>query len=257
MNIRETEAIVLRTFKLAEADKIVVCFTKKYGLIRGVAKGARRLKSRFGAGLEPFTLISLSFHEKEGVELLTIRQVEIVHSFFNLANRTEMVAGLEYLSELAIEFVPPHQADEKFYRMMKACLMAVNKAPEHWHALGRYFEIWSLKLSGFLAELDKCSSCGRDLAISGEGRVHATPEFLLRCEACAKGGEMKLKFDVFNLIRAARREPPESWAKQFVNANSSTQENILRLTRALIERHLERRPRGITMPAGNIYNIAS
>lgn len=244
MILKETEAIVLRTFKLAEADKIAVFLTKRYGLVRGVAKGARRLKSRFGASLEPFTLISLSFHEKEGRELLSIRNTEIIRSYFSLAGENEAVAGLEYLSELAIEFAPPHQPDERFYRMMKACLVAVAEAPNRWHALVRYFEIWALRLSGFLADLDACGACGRNLSPVGQGQVYATPEFILRCEACASRTELKLNPDVYTLIRAARREPPQGWAERFIGARQQSQDSIALMTRALVQRHLERRPRG-------------
>jgi DNA repair protein RecO (recombination protein O) len=60
MGLVETQAIVLQTYKLADADKIVLCMTEKSGLVRGVARGARRLKSKFGASLEPFTLINLT-----------------------------------------------------------------------------------------------------------------------------------------------------------------------------------------------------
>ncbi len=66
MQIRETEAFILRTYNLAEADKIVVCFSKEIGVLRGVAKGARRLKSKFGASLEPYTHVVLTLYEKEG-----------------------------------------------------------------------------------------------------------------------------------------------------------------------------------------------
>ena len=59
----DSEAIVLRTYDLAEADKIVVCLTREAGVVRAVARGARRLKSRFGGGLEPFTLIRLSYYD--------------------------------------------------------------------------------------------------------------------------------------------------------------------------------------------------
>jgi len=62
MKLVTTDAIVLRSYNLAEADRIVVCLTRSVGLVRAVAKGARRMKSRFGAALEPFTLIRLSFH---------------------------------------------------------------------------------------------------------------------------------------------------------------------------------------------------
>ena len=85
MALVQTEAIVLRTYNLAEADRIVLCLTRNAGLVRGVARGARRLKSRFGAALEPFTLISLTFHEKENRELVTLSQTEILKSHFDLA----------------------------------------------------------------------------------------------------------------------------------------------------------------------------
>ena len=80
MGIVETQAIVLQTSKLADADKIAVCMTEKAGLVRGVARGARRLKSKFGAGLEPFTLIRLTYFEKESRELVSLNYADIVAS---------------------------------------------------------------------------------------------------------------------------------------------------------------------------------
>ena len=77
MKLVTTDAIVLRAYNLAEADRIVLCLTRSSGLVRAVAKGARRMKSRFGAALEPFTLIKLSFHEKEHRELVTVSSAEI------------------------------------------------------------------------------------------------------------------------------------------------------------------------------------
>src|SRR5713226_4035946 len=77
MGLVNTDAIVLRTYNLAEADRIVLCLTRNAGLVRAVARGARRMKSRFGAALEPFTFIKLDFYEKENRELVTISQPEI------------------------------------------------------------------------------------------------------------------------------------------------------------------------------------
>ncbi len=65
MGLVDTEGIILKTYSLAEADKIVVLLTQNEGLVRGVAKGAKRLKSRFGGGLEPFSIISISYFQKE------------------------------------------------------------------------------------------------------------------------------------------------------------------------------------------------
>ncbi len=98
MGLVETEAIILRSYRLAEADKIVIGLTKGAGVVRGVAHGARRLKSKYGASLEPFTHVALQFYEKEGRELVSLRQVDILKSYFALAQNTEAVHALEYWS---------------------------------------------------------------------------------------------------------------------------------------------------------------
>ena len=92
MAVFETEALILRSYNLAEADKIIVCLSRSSGLIRGVAKGCRKLKNRFGAALEPFTLINLTYYEKENQELVSFRQVEILKSHFNLASNASIDA---------------------------------------------------------------------------------------------------------------------------------------------------------------------
>ena len=79
MPLVETEALVLRTYNLAEADKIVVCLSRASGLIRGVAKGCRKLKNRYGAAFEPYTLINLSYYQKENQELVSIQLPDVLH----------------------------------------------------------------------------------------------------------------------------------------------------------------------------------
>ncbi len=74
MALVETEALVLRTYNFGEADKIVVCLTHAAGVIRAVAKGCRKLKSRFGAALEPFTLTRITYYQKENQELVALSQ---------------------------------------------------------------------------------------------------------------------------------------------------------------------------------------
>src|SRR5947209_70867 len=122
MAIIETRAIVLQTFKLADADKIAVCITEEDGLVRGVALGAGRQKSKFGSSLETFTMIRLTYFEKEARELVTIRDAEILKSYFGAARDAEVVRTLGYLAELVKEFAPPHQADERLFKMLRACI---------------------------------------------------------------------------------------------------------------------------------------
>lgn len=248
MGLIETEAIVLRTYRLAEADKIVVCLTRQAGLIRGVARGARRLRSRYGAGLEPFTLVHLSYFEKEGRELVSLRGAEIIRSHFDLARSAEAFAVLEYLGELALEFAPPHQPDERLFRMIRACLDAVAAAPERLRAVARYYEVWVLKLAGLLPDTRACGGCGGKLGRVGE-RVYVNFETALRCEKCAGGKGMPLGAESYALLRAAHRLNPSDWAGEAGHVAGPAFDELSGLTRRLIARALEREPRGQTAHA--------
>ena len=244
MRLKESEAIVLRSFKLAEADKIIVFLTRAQGTVRRVAKGARRLKSRFGASLEPFTLTQMTYFEKEGRELVQIRQAEILRSYFNLARREEAVAALEYMGELVLEFAPPNQPDERLFRMVKAVVAALDAAPGLLQSLVRYFEIWVLKLSGFMPDPRACGVCGRAIGAAGGGKIFLDADSTPRCEGCAAKGAQELPADALALLRAALRTGPEGWAASAEASRAQAKEVLGRFTRALIERHLERRPRG-------------
>src|SRR4029078_1424093 len=161
MAVFETEALILRSYNLAEADKIVVCLSRSAGLIRGVAKGSRKLRNRFGASLEPFTLVNLTWYEKENQELVSIRQTEILKSYFKLSSDENIVSSLAYMGDLLIEFSPPRQANDTLFRVVAACLEAIAESPSDLQAVVRYFEVWLLKIEGFLPDLKRCPDCSR------------------------------------------------------------------------------------------------
>lgn len=241
MGLFETEAIVLRTYNLAEADKIVVCLTWESGVIRAVARGARKLKSRFGAGLEPFTQIHLSYYEKEGRELVSLRSAEIVRSYFKLSEHAEAVAALAYLCELVIEFAPPHEPNEKLYRMVRACLEAVASEPSEWQSLARYFEVWMLRLSGFLPELRACADCGK--RFGPEDAIYFNAEFKLRCRACGQGQGTPLSTETHAQLRATQRLSPQDFARAARGMAPNVRAEMAQVMQRLIERILERTPR--------------
>lgn len=241
MGLVETEAIVLRVYPLAEADKIVVCLTRGAGVVRCVAKGAKRLKSRFGAGLEPFTLLNLSYYEKEGRELVTLRHTEIQRSYFKLSQRAETVAALSYLSELVLEFAPPHEPNEKLFRMVRATLEAVPEGADDLTPLLRYFEIWTLKLAGFLPELRRCALCERKLAEEETGYLNA--EFKLRCRACSHELGLALSGATRLQILSIQKLSPMDYRHTTKPLAVSYGEELAQLTRKLISYVLERTPR--------------
>ncbi|HEX8071386.1 MAG TPA: DNA repair protein RecO [Pyrinomonadaceae bacterium] len=244
MGLKETEAFVLRSYKLAEADKIVVLLTLEAGLLRGVARGARRLKSRFGASLEPFTHISLTYHEREGRELVSISQTDILRSHFHLAAQAEVVHALDYFSQMLCEFAPPAAPDERLFRLVKGVLGALADAPGEVPAFTRYFDVWLLKLSGFLPEVRRCAVCQTPL----DGGAVLNANSSLQCRACAQTGGLPLSQGAQKLLRAALRTAPGAWAQAYRAAGAEEHEQLARLTQLLLARALERLPRAPHAP---------
>src|SRR5260370_20487249 len=160
MSIHSTDAFVLRTYSLAEADKICIFLTKELGKGRGVAHGARKIKSRFGSAVEPFTQVALTYYQKEGRELMSISTCDILRSHFHQGARDVQTAtAFSYMSELLIEFLPEHDPNERFYRLVAAAMEAIDQEQELDLVL-RYFEVWALKLAGFFPDAGICSVCG-------------------------------------------------------------------------------------------------
>jgi DNA repair protein RecO (recombination protein O) len=243
MGIVETQAIVLQTYKLADADKIVLCMTEKAGLVRGVARGARRLKSKFGASLEPFTLIHLTFFEKETRELVTIKTAEIVKSYFDAAGNAQSFEGLVYLLELVKEFALPHQADEKLFKMLRACVDFLARNPSESNAVSAYTELWTLKLTGFLPEFKACGVCGTALDDSYRGQRFISHEGVLWCNACGTAGAQTLGGEAYGLLSSTRRKGPGEWAQKYSGAGEESRRVVSETARRLVRRALEREPR--------------
>ena len=241
MALFETEALILRTYNLAEADKIVVCLSRSAGLIRGVAKGCRKLRNRFGAALEPFTLINLTYYEKEHQELVSFRQVEILKSRFNLSSNASVLTGFSYMGNLLIDFSPPHQANDNLYRMALACFEAVSENLEDVDSVLRYFEVWLLKLEGFLPDLRTCANCHKPL--TGDTAVYLGTDQSVRCPQCTSGRGGAISKQLHTQLRTAEKLSPARFAEETREVPKETKREMAELTFQLIGRVLERIPR--------------
>ena len=241
MALIETEALILRTYNLAEADKIVVCLTRSHGLIRGVAKGCRKLRNRFGASLEPFTLTNLTYYQKENQELVSFRQTEILRSHFNLASDASILTGLAYVGDLLIEFSPPHQANETLFRMASACLEAVAAYPEDLQTVLRYFEVWLLKIEGFLPDLRRCAECHR--SFTSDESVYLGRDLGLRCSACREGRGGAMSKALHAHLRTVEKLSPTRFTEESRGMTTEAKREMAELTHQIITRVLERLPR--------------
>jgi DNA repair protein RecO (recombination protein O) len=140
------DALVLRTYKLGEADRIVVFLTRDRGKKRGVAQGARRPRSKFRGALEPLTEIRVAYFEKEQRELVNLNYAETVRSPLGSAT-PEALAYTHYFAELIDAWAADADADERLFRLGCSVLDAL-AAGTPSDALARYFECWLLRLQG-------------------------------------------------------------------------------------------------------------
>lgn len=232
MPLVETEGLVLKSYNLAEADRIVIFLTRDHGVVRGVAKGAKRPKSRFGSGLEIFSIVKLTYFQKEILELVSVREAELQKSYFEAASNPEFLQKFSYLSDLLISFAPPHDPNEMLYRMMRACLDTANADPDVLTALGFYFELWLLRLGGYLPDWTHCDNCRRSFTKNEPANLQIN--FHLLCRDCARArSDIGISGEHRELYQSALRLPPDRFAESVI-AQGEVLTELSRVLRRLI-----------------------
>ena len=230
MPVFESESLVLRSYGLAEADRIVVFFTREHGVVRGVAKGAKRLRSRFGSTLELFSTVNLTYFQKEDRELVSVQQIELVRSRFALAGSPEYLHTFSYLADLITSIVPPHDPSEKVYRMTAACLDTALENCEDLAAVRLYFEMWLLRLGGFLPDWKSCGQCLRPFTDNQPATLR--PDLHLICTQCRSNRHMTpVSTDHRKIFRLVQRLSPASFIE-----NSGTSSEAISDLSAMMRR---------------------
>ncbi len=208
MPLTETEAFVLRSCPLGESDRVVTLLTKSVGKVRGVAKGARRSRRRFGSNLEPLSRVRLTYFEREGADLGRIEGAELLESFYLLQEDPERAAVLACLAEVAEAFAREQQEDEAFFRLLHVVLRAIRDGLDLDRA-GRYFEIWTLRLHGVLPSLESCARCAA--ALPGRGAFYDRREGGVLCGRCGRdrrAGDVVLPGRAMDAARDMLRRAP-------------------------------------------------
>lgn len=212
MPLRETEAIVLRTYRLGEADKIVSLFGRQLGRIRAAATGAQRPKSRYGGTLEPLSYVRLLLYERENRDLLRLNSAELLESFFLMQGEPRIQLAAQYLAETAERFLPEREINERAFRLWLAVLRAMKQSREIDRPLV-YFNYWLLRLGGFLPGLTQCAGCGR--ALAEEAAYYGRDPQGIFCRDCRPGGtrgaERSVSSGARALLESARRSALAGW----------------------------------------------
>lgn len=161
MGLKESEAIVLRTYPLREADLLVTLFTRLEGKLHGVARSAKKSKRRFGGALEPLTYVRVYYADREQHELARLDSCDVLESPLASEVSYPRAVGLAHVAELLDELLPEREANDAVFRLTLSVLAKLD-GPEIWMPL-TYFEMWMTRLMGYLPELSECIVCGRGL----------------------------------------------------------------------------------------------
>ena len=153
------DALILRTYKLGESDRLVVFLTRDRGKKRGVAKNARNSRRRFGGALEPMTVGRVGYVERERRDLVRLDYVEPLRSPL-LSGNVDALGHVGYFAELLDEWAPEADPNEALFRLGASVVDAL-AAREPIDPLARYFEYWLLRLQGVYQEDPRASAGAR------------------------------------------------------------------------------------------------
>src|SRR5215469_11971786 len=238
MPLKQSEAIVLRTYPLREADLLVLLFTRTEGKVKGVARSAMKSRRRFGGTLEPLTCVRVHYEDRERQELARLDSCDILESPLSDALDYPRVAALEHIAEMLDELLPEREASDAIYRLTVSVLRQL-RTGAIWMPL-TYFQLWLVRLVGFLPELGLCSRCGRSLNGS-RAFYHALADGLM-CMQHKRLASSELTPESRAAAMEMFRMPLESflgepWAQQPVAAGADLRRYLLQI----IERHVEKK----------------
>ena len=230
MPLIRDSAVVVRTHKLGEADRIIVLLTEGRGKIRSVAKGVRRTGSKFGSRLDPGSHVAVQLHEGRS-ELLIVTQAERIDTFSTTRSDLDRLAAVAATLEMAEQLATDGGRDQPLYRKTVGVLRTIEQRPGPLVVPAFFLRL--LQADGVGFELTRCVSCGEvaelvaiDPSVGGA-----------QCRSCATG--MALSADALAVLRAIS----EGRVNDVLAAAPVAAGEVGRVAQVAMETHLERRLR--------------
>jgi DNA repair protein RecO (recombination protein O) len=208
MGLHQSDSIILKTYPLGEADRIVAFFSRDHGKLRGVANGARKMKNRFGASLEPLAHSRIHFFEKENRDLVRIQSADLLDSPMKLFEDYDRAVCAGHLVELIDRFLPEHEPQDAVFRLVRMTVRALEQGcPIEFAAC--YFEVWMLRLAGVFPDLFACSVCSKQLQ-TGDARFLAPGLQAVVCDVCDRRSGTCILSEVVALVHRILKTPLSS-----------------------------------------------
>jgi DNA repair protein RecO (recombination protein O) len=236
MPLKESEAIVLRTFPLGEGDRLVSFLDRQSGRLRGVARGARLTKNRFGSTLEMLAYIRIWYFERETRELVRINQCELIESFMDVQKDYSSSIGLALVSEITDSVLGEREATDAQFRLILLTARAIRAYGPSQVVLA-YFCLWTARLGGWLGPLDRCSRCGK--ALNLETAFHSPGFAELYCGDCREDWMKPISKEALSVGRKALSGTLDKLLKE--NPPIGPAKEILSYALDVLEHHIEKK----------------
>jgi len=236
MKTYKDEAIVLRSHKLGEADKIITLLTREHGKKRAVAKGLRRTKSKFGGRLEPCTHLQLELYRGRNLDIIT--GAEIIDPHVPLRENHHKYICAQSMLELMDKSVHDDQQVSNAFQALSASLSAMEGEVKSYELMLAAFELKLCALSGYRPHLDHCISCGA--AIDGVPAVLRLSEGGICCPACSgpAPAAFSLNPEMLELVRRLFRTSMADVCR--IEMDRIAARKLMRLSFSFREYHLDR-----------------
>jgi DNA repair protein RecO (recombination protein O) len=235
--IQQSEAVVLRTWLLHEADQIVSLFTRDRGKIKGIARSSAKSRRRFGGALEPMTFVRATYVEKPRQELVRLDSCEILRSPLVESVDYARLAALAFYAEVLDETLADDDANDPVFRLLLAVLTATQTG-QAWLPV-TYFALWMTRLMGWLPDLRVCLQCGASLE-QGPAYFHVQRDGLF-CAEHRQMGASVLASGSQRLAGAFLHAPISAFQREEWERAQAA--DLRRFAIQSLERHIDRKLR--------------
>ncbi len=241
METRTTPAIIMRTREFGESDLLVTFFTPEEGLLKGVAKGARRSSKRFVNCFASFSLVSLEFGLRKRGDLYLLQSGKLIHAYPGIRSDFFTMSIASYIVELTEILFPTGVADSKMFELMKDSLKWLDEG-KSVEVLPLVFEAKAMAFGGYGLNLDKCCLCGRNYAAQGTA-VFMRDKGGIACLKCQQVTALApgLKPESVNMLRHMLEGPVS--ALNHLEPAANIIEEIKRVLKLHREYHLGKKPK--------------
>jgi len=194
MGLGKSRAVVIGSFPVAESDRIVTFFSRDHGKIRGVARAARRMRSRFGSALELLTLGDLVFFDGGRSELVQVDHFDIVHPFERIRGDLHSLGHAAWIVECVARLTADRDPNAAVYGLLVRALRSVEAGGEPRRA-ATVFGLRCVDALGHRLRLDACVGCGRRPPAAATAAVIDVEGGGLMCSRCARRGDGAVRVD--------------------------------------------------------------